>query len=171
MSQSKYIPESDLQRKQRCPKAQGQLWKRWQASTLRWKKNRKVDFLARSLIQVPLKHKCLSLLFAPLLIVLNKPSKRSFLFWLFKELFAELDKEEDGVVYTKNLIVQLRALNVDMDKNLKVDEKFDESISFQHLFMKLQKKNNTWPSKLLICPEMFTFVAFFEISESICQYQ
>ena len=37
MSQSKYIPESDLQRKQRCPKAQGQLWKRWQASTLRWK--------------------------------------------------------------------------------------------------------------------------------------
>ena len=103
-------------------------------------KNRKVDFLARSLIQVPLKLKCLSLLFAPLLIVLNKPSKRSFLFWLFKELFAELDKEEDGVVYTKNLIVQLRALNVDMDKNLKVDEKFDESVSFKHLFMKLQKK-------------------------------
>ena len=84
--------------------------------------------------------KCLSLLFAPLLIVLNKPSKPSFLFWLFKELFAELDKEEDGVVYTKNLIVQLRALNVDMDKNLKVDEKFDESISFKHLSMKLQKK-------------------------------
>ena len=51
-----------------------------------------------------------------------------------------MDKEEDGVVYTKNLIVQLRALNVDMDKNLKVDEKFDESISFKHLFMKLQKK-------------------------------
>ena len=39
---------------------------------------RKVDFLARSLIQVPLKLKCLSLLFAPLLIVLNKLSKRSF---------------------------------------------------------------------------------------------
>ena len=88
-----------------------------------------------------------------------------FLFWLFKELFAELDKEEDGVVYTKNLIVQLRALNVDMDKNLKVGEKFDESISFQHLFMKLQKKNNTWPSKLLICPEMFTFVAFFWVNK------
>ena len=37
-----------------------------------------------------------------------------------KELFAELDKEEDGIVYTKNLIVQLRALNEDLDKNLKV---------------------------------------------------
>ena len=37
-----------------------------------------------------------------------------------KELFAELDKEEDGIVYTKNLIIQLRALNEDMDKNLKV---------------------------------------------------
>ena len=132
---------------------------------------RKVDFLARSLIQVPLKLKCLSLLFAPLLSVLNKPSKSvHFLFWLFKELFAELDKEEDGVVYTKNLIVQLRALNVDMDKNLKVNEKFDESISFKHLFMKLQKEKNIWPSKLLICPEMFTFVAFFEISESISVY-
>ena len=37
---------------------------------------RKVDFLARSVIQVRLKLKCLSLLFAPLLIML-KPSKRS----------------------------------------------------------------------------------------------
>ena len=37
-----------------------------------------------------------------------------------KELFAELDEEGDGVVYTKNLIIQLRALNEDMDKNLKV---------------------------------------------------
>ena len=37
-----------------------------------------------------------------------------------KELFAELDKEEDGIVYTKNLIIQLRALNEDLDKNLKV---------------------------------------------------
>ena len=40
---------------------------------------RKVDFLARSVIQVRLKLKCLSLLFAQLLIVLNKPSRRSFL--------------------------------------------------------------------------------------------
>ena len=128
---------SDLQRKQRCPKAQGQLWKRWQASTLRWKQIlENVDFLARSLIQVLPQLKCLRLL-----IVLNKRSLGIyFLFWLTKELFAELDKEEDGVVYTKNLIVQLRALNVDMDKNLKVDEKFDESISFKHLFMKLQRK-------------------------------
>ena len=39
---------------------------------------------------------------------------------MVKELFAELDKEEDGIVYTKNLIIQLRALNEDMDKNLKV---------------------------------------------------
>ena len=37
-----------------------------------------------------------------------------------KELFAELDEEGDGIVYTKNLIIQLRALNEDMDKNLKV---------------------------------------------------
>ena len=41
-------------------------------------------------------------------------------FVFVKELFAELDKEEDGIVYTKNLIIQLRALNEDMDKNLKV---------------------------------------------------
>ena len=45
---------------------------------------RKVDFLARSLIQVPLKPKYLSLLFAPLLSVLNKPSKRSFFILTFQ---------------------------------------------------------------------------------------
>ena len=39
---------------------------------------RKVDFLARSLIQVPLNPKYLSLLFAQFLIVSNKPSRRSF---------------------------------------------------------------------------------------------
>lgn len=42
---------------------------------------RKVDFLARSLIQVPLKPKYLSLLFAQFLIVLNKPSRRSFFYF------------------------------------------------------------------------------------------
>ena len=43
-----------------------------------------------------------------------------FNFIFAKELFAELDKEEDGIVYTKSLIIQLRALNEDLDKNLKV---------------------------------------------------
>ena len=43
-----------------------------------------------------------------------------FTFVFVKELFAELDEEGDGIVYTKNLIIQLRALNEDLDKNLKV---------------------------------------------------
>ena len=37
-----------------------------------------------------------------------------------QNLFDSLDKEDDGIVYTKHMIVQLRALNEDMDKNLRV---------------------------------------------------
>ena len=54
------------------------------------------------------------------LLVTNIMSAYLFTSLFVKELFAELDKEEDGIVYTKNLIVQLRALNEDLDKNLKV---------------------------------------------------
>jgi hypothetical protein len=41
-------------------------------------------------------------------------------------LFAELDKEEDGVVYTRQLILQLRVLNEDIDTNLVVKNLLDQ---------------------------------------------
>ena len=39
---------------------------------------------------------------------------------LLQELFAELDTEEDGNVYLKEVIVTLKALNHDLDHNLRV---------------------------------------------------
>ena len=37
-----------------------------------------------------------------------------------QNLFAEMDEEEDGHVYVKQVVVTLKALNQDIDHNLKV---------------------------------------------------
>ena len=79
MSQSKYIPEwsSEIAK---MPQGTGTTVKEVAGVDPEVKTNiREVDFLARSVIQVRLKLKCLSLLFAQLFITLNKPSRRSFL--------------------------------------------------------------------------------------------
>ena len=38
----------------------------------------------------------------------------------WKELFEELDPEDDGAVYLKQVVVTLKALNQDIDANLQV---------------------------------------------------
>jgi hypothetical protein len=38
----------------------------------------------------------------------------------FQELFTKIDLEEDGLVYLKEIVVYLRAMNEDIDGNLKV---------------------------------------------------
>ena len=38
----------------------------------------------------------------------------------WQELFSELDTEEDGNIYLKEVIVTLKALNHDLDHNLRV---------------------------------------------------
>ena len=43
-----------------------------------------------------------------------------------QELFAAIDKEDDGIVYLQDVVVHLRALNEDIDKNLKVKVFLDE---------------------------------------------
>ena len=50
-------------------------------------------------------------------------STEIFDFWfagLLQEMFSELDTEEDGNVYLKEVIVTLKALNHDLDHNLRV---------------------------------------------------
>ena len=39
-----------------------------------------------------------------------------------KEFFVELDEEEDGFIYMKQIVVTLKALNQDIDHNLKVNQ-------------------------------------------------
>ena len=43
-----------------------------------------------------------------------------------KELFGEMDDEEDGCVYVSKVVVTLKALNEDIDHNLKVKNILDE---------------------------------------------
>ena len=44
----------------------------------------------------------------------------------FQELFEEIDKEDDGVVYLKEIVIHLRAVNEDINDNLKVKMFLDE---------------------------------------------
>ena len=52
-----------------------------------------------------------------------------------KELFEELDPEDDGAVYLKQVVVTLKALNQDIDANLQVImEKMINSVSSDSKF-------------------------------------
>lgn len=42
------------------------------------------------------------------------------IFYVDQDLFTEMDVEEDGNVYIKQVVVTLKALNKDIDHNLKV---------------------------------------------------
>ena len=44
----------------------------------------------------------------------------------FQELFEAIDKEDDGAVYLKDIVIHLRALNEEVDKNLKVKVFLDQ---------------------------------------------
>ena len=37
-----------------------------------------------------------------------------------QDLFSKIDKEDDGAIYLKEIAIYLRAMNEDIDKNLKV---------------------------------------------------
>ena len=39
-----------------------------------------------------------------------------------KELFTKIDLEDDGVIYLKEIVLYLRAMNEDIDANLRVCE-------------------------------------------------
>ena len=45
---------------------------------------------------------------------------------LLKELFETIDKEDDGAVYLKEIVIHLRAVNEDINENLKVKMFLDE---------------------------------------------
>ena len=49
----------------------------------------------------------------------------------FQDLFAEMDVEEDEHVYVSKVVVTLKALNEDIDHNLKVKNILDEIESEQ----------------------------------------
>ena len=49
----------------------------------------------------------------------------------FQEFFVELDEEEDGFIYMKQIVVTLKALNQDIDHNLKVTKSNDLWKSFE----------------------------------------
>ena len=55
-----------------------------------------------------------------------------------QNLFAEMDEEEDGHVYVKQVVVTLKALNQDIDHNLKV---VHMSTRLCILILNLQVKN------------------------------
>ena len=38
----------------------------------------------------------------------------------FQELFSKIDLEDDGIVYLKEIVIYLRAMNEDIDTNLEV---------------------------------------------------
>ena len=41
-------------------------------------------------------------------------------FLLSQELFTKIDLEDDGLVYLREIVLYLRAMNEDIDSNLKV---------------------------------------------------
>ena len=43
-----------------------------------------------------------------------------------QDVFAAIDKEDDGIVYLQDVVVHLRAMNEEIDKNLKVKVFLDE---------------------------------------------
>ena len=46
--------------------------------------------------------------------------------YLLQELFETIDKEDDGAVYLKEIVIHLRAVNEDINENLKVKMFLDE---------------------------------------------
>lgn len=43
-----------------------------------------------------------------------------------KDLFVKIDKEDDGAIYLKDIVLYLRAMNEDIDKNLEVKVLLDQ---------------------------------------------
>ena len=41
-------------------------------------------------------------------------------FFSLQDLFLKIDKEDDGAIYLNEIVLHLRALNEDIDKNLQV---------------------------------------------------
>ena len=41
-------------------------------------------------------------------------------FLIYKDLFTKIDLEDDGVIYLKEIVLYLRAMNDDIDNNLRV---------------------------------------------------
>merc|ERR1712032_852464 len=57
----------------------------------------------------------------------------------YKELFSKIDLEDDGIVYLKEIVIYLRAMNEDIDTNLEVKVLLDqyetngeEELKFKH---------------------------------------
>merc|ERR1711936_1165076 len=64
----------------------------------------------------------------------------------YKDLFTKIDLEDDGIVYLKEIVVYLRAMNEDIDDNLKVKVLLDqyetngeEELKFKH-FCEIMKE-------------------------------
>merc|ERR1712193_376451 len=57
----------------------------------------------------------------------------------YKDLFSKIDLEDDGIVYLKEIVIYLRAMNEDIDTNLEVKALLDqyeingdEELKFKH---------------------------------------
>ena len=48
----------------------------------------------------------------------------------FQDLFLKIDKEDDGAIYLNEIVLYLRALNEDIDKNLQVKIYFSLKFHF-----------------------------------------
>ena len=75
-----------------------------------------------------------------------------------QELFAAIDKEDDGIIYLQDVVVHLRAMNEDIDKNLKVKvflDELDTNGTMEVDFKKFCVISAPFPSpSILIHPEL-----------------
>ena len=53
---------------------------------------------------------------------------------IFQEMFAEIDKEDDGIIYVRDVIFYLKAMNDDME-NKKVNYNPEHGFSLHLLFL------------------------------------
>ena len=80
----------------------------------------------------------------------KKIAKCKFFFSL-QELFEKIDQEDDGEVYLKEVVMFLRAVNEDIDSNLKVKILIEQNYMFN-----IQFRSKIFLINLTIMAKMFS---------------